>query len=117
METLVARPAHSLPRWRQRLAFAHGARSAFDMSGLSIYYDKVFRPHSGTPMDPAERIAGDMSRVMECFGRSAGCARRALEAGIEIEDLEPGCASNGDSSEAAAVSARRKRGLVLKNLR
>jgi hypothetical protein len=119
METLVAKPSHSLPKRRRRLALAHGARSAFDMTGLSTLHDEVFRPRSLKSVDPAEMIAIDMTRVMDRFGRSAACARRALEAGIEIQDLEPGCTANGASAESPEVAprhTRRSRGTALKSI-
>lgn len=110
METLVAKPPPSLPKLRRRLAFAHGARSAFDMTGLSAFRDEVFRPHSLNRADPTEMIASDLRRVMDRFGRSAACARRALEAGIQIEDLEPGCTTERGSDESPEAPLRRTPG-------
>jgi hypothetical protein len=76
------------------------------MSGLSTLRDGVFRPGSMDRVDPAGMIARDMARVMDRFGRSAACSRRALEAGVKIEDLEAGCTENGDSPESLELSSR-----------
>lgn len=106
METLGAKPTRSPTNQRERLAFAHGARSAFDMSGFSTFHDRVFRPRSLERSGPGEMIARDFARVMHRFGRSAACARRALEAGVKIEDLEPGCTTNGDSPRSPTARSR-----------
>ena len=99
METLVAK-ARRMPERRRHLALASGARSAFDISGLSTINDEVLRSRLLKPGGPAEMIARDMARVMDRFGRSAAYARRTLETGLEIEDLEPGFTLNGDSHES-----------------
>jgi hypothetical protein len=109
VETLVAKSRRRPPKQRWRLAFALGARSAFDMFGLGTFHNAVLRPGSVRRADPPEMIARDMARVVDRFGRSAACARRALEAGIKIEDLEAGCTANGDSPESGDLIPRHKR--------
>ena len=110
METLVAKSGQRVPGRRRRLALVHGARSAFDMSGLITLHDDVLRPHSPRSADPAATVANDMRRVMAQFGRSAACARRALDAGVEVEDLEPGCTADGDDAADSASASPGSRG-------
>jgi len=119
METLVANPGRSLAKRRQRVALAHGARSAFDVSGLSTFRDDVFRPHRLKRGDPAAMIATDMARTMDSFGRSATHARRALQAGIRIDEVDPVFTRSDDSQESSdmlAHSACPSRGTRLKNI-
>jgi hypothetical protein len=118
METLVAKPEQSIPQQRRRLAFAHGASSAFDISGLATFHDEVFRPRRLMWVDPAGMISRDMARIMDAFGRSAARARSALRAGVAIEHLDPGCMSSGaapGSSKASPRDTHTSRGLGQKN--
>jgi hypothetical protein len=97
MESMTAKRTQMT---RQRsLAFAHGARSAVDLSGLNTLNSEVLRPRAMERLDPASAVARDLARVIDLFGRSFACARRALEEGLKIEDLEPGCTANGAAPE------------------
>lgn len=118
METLVTGPGRSQPKQRRQRAFAHGARSAFDISGLASFHDEVFRPRALKPAGPAESIARDLAGVMDRFGRSAALGRRAHEAGLKIEDLEPGRTTSGDALESREVPlshTRSSRGTAVKS--
>ena len=105
METLVARPRRSIPKQSQRLTFALGASSAFDISGLRTLHAELFRSDRLERLDPPGTIFRDMARIMDGFGRSAACAQRALQARIEIEDLDPGC-TGGEGSPASSKASR-----------
>ena len=107
MEILVAKPRRRLGSPERHQAFASGARSAFDLSGLGAINDKVLRPRSSTLSGPAEMIARDMARVMVRFGRSAIRARRALEAGMRVEDLKPGRTSSTPPGETTPLRTTR----------
>jgi hypothetical protein len=118
METLVAKPEQNIPKQRRRLALAHGASSAFDISGLATFHDEVFRPRRLMWVDPAGMISLDMAKIMDAFGRSTARARSALRTGIAIEHLDPGCTSNGSAPEPSKAPLRDKhtsRGLGQKN--
>lgn len=119
MEALVTKLPRSDLRRHRYHAFAHGARSAFDLTGLRALRDEAFRPRSLKPVDPAAMIARDMTRVMYGFGRSAACARRAVEAGLKVENLKPGCTANEDFAEEGEVplrDIRRSRGIALNSV-
>jgi hypothetical protein len=119
METLVARSEQSNPEQSRRRAFAHGASSAFDISGLATFHDEVFRPRRPMWIDPAGMISLDMARIMDTFGRSAARARSALRAGTAIEHLDPGWTLRGavpGSSKAPPRDTRPSRGLGHKNI-
>lgn len=103
METLVTKSRLNLPKHRRRLAYVHGARSAFDMSGLGTFNDTAFRPRSLGRTDPTAMVARDMATVMDGFRRSSLCALRALRAGTRVEDLEPGCTRSGAYHESRGV--------------
>lgn len=96
----------SLLMSRRYLALSHGARSAFDLSGFGALRGPMF----GTPLwqsvDPAGAIAQDMGRVMKHFGRSASCGRRALDDGLEIEQLASGCTAFAAPQEARKLPTR-----------
>jgi len=96
----------NLSKPRRYLAFVRGARSAFDLSGFGMLREDLFRSPAWRSADPAGAIAQDMGRVMESLGRSTRCAQRALDAGIEIEQLKPGCTIHAMPLEAQKLSTR-----------
>jgi hypothetical protein len=108
VESSALRLRVGLPKQLRNLAFAYGARSAFDLSGFGVFSGRVFGSPESRPADPASTIAQDMGRVMDRFGRGVECGRWALEAGIEIEQLEPGCTDRTEFTEAHPQRPRRR---------
>lgn len=107
METLVVKPtARSVRPDNRRRVFAHGASSAFDISGLKTFQDTAFRLRRLKRLDPAGTISTDMLRVMDRFGRSAACAREAVDAGIALDDLEVGCTDRNDVPDSNGFPLR-----------
>ena len=80
------------------LAFLIGAGSALDISGR-LAYDLEGAARPLTRADPAAAVASDMARVMHSFEKAARCARYAVDAGGNIDDLPVGCTLNGDNSQ------------------
>lgn len=109
MATLLAKPGRRLSQANRRLAFAHGARSAVDLSGLITVQGELFRSGLLARTEPATMIARDMARVMDQFARSAACGRKALESGINIDDLKPGCTASESLTAAFDADQIRRR--------
>ncbi len=91
---------------RRYLARSQGVRSAFDLSGFGILRENLpFLPMRQST-DPESAIAHDMRRVMEQFGRSATCGRRALDDGIDVEHVTTGCTEYRIPREARKLPIR-----------
>jgi len=75
-------------------AYAVGARSAIDISGMATLRDGPFAEHRWNTMDAESTIAYGFARVLARFGLSAKCSRDAVAAGQNIDALPAGC-TNG----------------------
>jgi hypothetical protein len=72
-------------------AYAVGARSAIDISGMATLHDGLCHASRWHTMDAEATIAYDLARVMARFGLSARCGRDAVVAGQDIDQLPAGC--------------------------
>jgi len=76
-------------------AVAAGASSAFDITGMRILDSDLLGADSRAAVDPPDRVATDVARVMRSFGRSARCAVEALATGDDTENGSTSAQSDG----------------------
>ena len=67
-------------------AVAAGASSAFDITGHGMLERDLLGADRRVALDPPDRVATDVARVMRSFGRSARCAVQALASGDDAEN-------------------------------
>lgn len=98
--TLISGNGRKRPQQQRRRAFALGARSAFDLSGMGTLRWDLFGAPPEESNGPSEMVIGDLARVLRTFGLSLQRGQRAVAAGRSVDDLEPGCTTrNGDFGE------------------
>lgn len=91
-----------------REAFAIGASSAFDMSGVRFLRSDLCPPQAWTETDAEGAIGRDFARVMRTLRRSTRYVALALDAGLDVEQLRPGCTMRTAGTSATSEPALRR---------
>lgn len=95
-------------RTHRQDAFAIGASSAFDMSGLRFLHHDLCPAPAWTDTDAAGAIGRDFAKVMLNVRRATRCAAKALDAGADIEHLAPGCTMRMSEQRETREAALRR---------